>query len=88
MTTIGVIQLKGGTGRSTVASNLAGGLPGPVALIDCDIPQGTAASWAALRSDDSLHVETASDYRTLIDRVDALLNIGMINAPTCIIALH
>jgi chromosome partitioning protein len=49
--TVGIVQVKGGAGRSTVATTIAGELAkhGSVALIDCDQPQGTAASWAALR---------------------------------------
>jgi len=41
---IGVIQVKGGVGRSTIATNLAAILSaaGPTTLIDCDLPQGTA----------------------------------------------
>jgi chromosome partitioning protein len=50
--TIGIIQVKGGAGRSTVATNLAGELAkkGKTVLIDCDMPQGTSASWYALSS--------------------------------------
>jgi chromosome partitioning protein len=48
---VSVIQEKGGTGKSTIATNLVGiakkGLK--VALIDCDMPQGTSQSWAAMR---------------------------------------
>ncbi|MCB1997034.1 MAG: ParA family protein, partial [Rhodoferax sp.] len=46
---LGVIQVKGGAGRSTVATNLAGELAkiGRTVLIDCDMPQGTSASWYA-----------------------------------------
>jgi Mrp family chromosome partitioning ATPase len=49
--TIGVIQVKGGAGRSTVSTNLAGELSklGKTVLIDCDMPQGTSASWFAVR---------------------------------------
>jgi chromosome partitioning protein len=48
---IGVIQVKGGAGRSTVSTNLAGELSkqGKTVLIDCDMPQGTSASWYAVR---------------------------------------
>jgi chromosome partitioning protein len=44
---IAVGNLKGGTGKSTIAVNLACGLSertGSVALIDAD-PQGTATAW-------------------------------------------
>ena len=38
--TIGIIQVKGGAGRSTVSTNLAGELSkqGKTVLIDCDMP--------------------------------------------------
>jgi len=49
--TVGIIQTKGGTGRSTFATNLAAhfSLREPTTLIDCDMPQGTSSSWYALR---------------------------------------
>jgi cellulose biosynthesis protein BcsQ len=48
---IGVIQVKGGAGRSTVATNIAGELAkiGRTVLIDGDMPQGTSASWYAMQ---------------------------------------
>jgi len=72
---IGVIQVKGGAGRSTVSTNLAGELSkhGPTVLIDCDMPQGTAASWFAVRQqagkEGALSADTASTHRELIDKV-------------------
>ncbi|MBF0623419.1 MAG: ParA family protein [Magnetococcales bacterium] len=50
---IAVVQLKGGAGRSTVATNLAGELSkrGSVILVDADLPQGTAQSWFLLRQE-------------------------------------
>ena len=46
MKTIGIVQVKGGAGRSTVATTIAGELAkgATVALVDCDQPQGTSAS--------------------------------------------
>lgn len=49
MRVIGVVHSKGGTGKSTIAVNLARGLQlqgRQVAIIDTD-PQGTAANWRA-----------------------------------------
>lgn len=69
---VGVVQVKGGAGRSTVATTLAGELAklGTVALIDCDQPQGTAASWAALRQQDggksAVRGYTAATHRDLV----------------------
>ncbi|MEJ1342473.1 MAG: ParA family protein [Candidatus Sedimenticola sp. (ex Thyasira tokunagai)] len=72
---IGIVQVKGGAGRSTVATNLAATLSkkAHTALVDCDMPQGTAMSWYALRSaerpTDSLTLATARDHRELVDQV-------------------
>jgi chromosome partitioning protein len=72
---IGIAQLKGGTGRSTLACNLAGELAkiGTTVLIDCDVPQGTSSSWAALRADgvpnSSLQTETAASHRELVEKL-------------------
>ena len=70
---IGVIQLKGGAGRSTLATNLAGELSkiGKTVLVDCDMPQGTAASWYVVRQesgkrDGQLTIETAADHDELL----------------------
>jgi len=66
---VGVVQLKGGAGRSTIATNLAAALSqdAVVALIDCDLPQGTSAAWGTLRKEidflGTLSVDTAMDYQ-------------------------
>jgi len=73
---IGVIQVKGGVGRSTIATNLAAvlSLKKPTALIDCDLPQGTSASWYAVRKSEvppaNLTLALARDYRHLVRVVD------------------
>jgi len=70
--TVGVVQVKGGAGRSTIATTLAGELAktGTVVLIDCDQPQGTAASWAALRQGQpeksAVMAYTAATHRDLV----------------------
>lgn len=74
---IGIIQVKGGAGRSTIATNLAGMLSEKhkVALIDCDMPQGTSASWAAIRQasrPSNLTVATAADHQELVSIVKRL----------------
>ena len=75
---VGIIQVKGGVGRSTIATNLAAVLSekAPTALIDCDLPQGTSASWYAVRiSDappDNLTLATVHDYRELVARANDL----------------
>jgi len=73
---IGVIQVKGGAGRSTVSTNLAGELSklGKTILIDCDMPQGTSASWFAVRDQSgkagSLLADTATNHRELVAKVE------------------
>jgi chromosome partitioning protein len=73
--TVGVVQVKGGAGRSTVATTIAGELAklGTVALIDCDQPQGTATSWAVLRQalegKSAVAAYTAATHRNLVDVV-------------------
>jgi chromosome partitioning protein len=69
---VGVIQVKGGVGRSTIATNLSAvfSLEKPTALIDCDMPQGTSASWYAVRKSEvpptNLNLAIVRDYRELI----------------------
>jgi len=86
---IAVIQEKGGTGKSTIATNLAGmadkGLK--VALVDCDMPQGTSASWAAIRLQDkpiNLTARIAATYQALVEQVQELSanhDLVIIDAP-------
>jgi chromosome partitioning protein len=72
---IGLVQIKGGAGRSTVCTNLAGELSklSNVVLIDCDMPQGTSASWFAVRQQKGrqgkLQADTALTHKDLIDKV-------------------
>ena len=69
---LGIIQVKGGAGRSTVSTNLAGELSklGKTVLIDCDMPQGTAASWYAVRQvPGNLSADTAGTHKELIVKV-------------------
>ena len=74
--TIGIVQLKGGAGRSTLSTNLAGELSklGKTVLIDCDMPQGTAASWFAVREQagkaGDLLADTATNHRELVAKVE------------------
>jgi chromosome partitioning protein len=72
---VGVIQVKGGVGRSTIATNLAAAfsLMGHTTLVDCDLPQGTSSSWFALRQADfsanNLALATVRDHRELVKQV-------------------
>ena len=75
---IGVVQVKGGAGRSTIATNLAACLAkkATTVLIDCDVPQATSASWAALRQQrgklGNLQVATAADHKGLVSIIKRL----------------
>jgi chromosome partitioning protein len=75
---VGIIQVKGGVGRSTIATNLAAVFSEkvPTALIDCDLPQGTSASWYEVRKSEltptNLTLATVHDYRELITRAREL----------------
>jgi chromosome partitioning protein len=75
---VGIIQVKGGVGRSTIATNLAAVFSerDPTALMDCDLPQGTSASWYALRKAEvppaNLTLATAHDYRELVAKAKEL----------------
>jgi len=78
MKVISLVQQKGGAGRSTLATNIAGILSKAhdVTLIDCDVPQGTTASWYAIRREDNhpgnLNVLTADSYTSLVNQVHGL----------------
>jgi chromosome partitioning protein len=71
---IGIIQNKGGAGRSTIATNLAAyfSSQGLTTLIDCDLPQGTSSSWYALRQaaipSKSLFLAAARSHLELIQK--------------------
>ena len=75
---IGFVQVKGGAGRSTLATNAAAMLSRRhrTALIDCDLPQGTSASWYVTRKAANLAgdltLATAKDHRELVEQVKRL----------------
>jgi chromosome partitioning protein len=93
---IGVIQVKGGVGRSTIATNLAAifSTAGPTTLIDCDLPQGTSASWYATRqagtASGDLTLAVARDHGELVEKAAELNDSQryiIIDAPPRIAAL-
>lgn len=79
---IGIVQVKGGVGRSTLATNLAAALAqnSRVALIDADVPQGTSASWGKLREQagrlGEMTVACVADHRALVSKVRELVEIN------------
>lgn len=76
---IGIVQAKGGVGRSTIATNLAAiaSLSGTVCLIDCDLPQGTSSSWFAQRQQDlaspNLSLRRCDSHQRLIAQIKSLI---------------
>ena len=76
---IGFVQLKGGVGRSTLATNLAGTLAeaANVALIDCDAPQYTCSHWLQQRTDlyeidEKLDLYQPATYKALLKLLQKL----------------
>ena len=76
---IGFVQLKGGVGRSTLATNLAGTLAeaAKVALIDCDAPQYTCSHWLQQRNDlyeidEQLDLYQPATYKALLKLLQKL----------------
>lgn len=75
---IGIVQVKGGAGRSTLATNLAAALAheGSTTLLDGDVPQGTSSSWGALRNSGgrlgALSVAAATSHLDLAHKVQQL----------------
>ena len=71
---VGIIQTKGGAGRSTLATNLAAHFSfcDPTILIDCDLPQATSSSWYTLRQAElpskNLFLVTARNHLELLQR--------------------
>ena len=78
---IGFVQLKGGVGRSTIATNLAGTLAetARVALLDCDFPQYTCSHWLQTRKDlyeldDHLDLYQPSTFKALLKLTEQLVD--------------
>lgn len=76
---ISLVQLKGGVGRSTLATNIAGTLAesAKVALFDCDHPQFTCSHWLNQRItgyeiDEVLDLVQPNTYRTMASQLDRL----------------
>jgi chromosome partitioning protein len=85
---IGVVNAKGGSGKTTLATNLARAIQldgNDVALVDTD-PQKTAATWGQNQPDGYClsvrHVESADQAKSLQKRIESLLggaDIGVID---------
>jgi len=74
---IGIAQLKGGSGKTTVATTLAALLAeeGETVLIDCDPPQFSSDSWFAMRNQTGLvgrlSCETSESEEKLAGLIDS-----------------
>jgi chromosome partitioning protein len=82
---VAVTQLKGGSGKSTVATNLAAALVNRkkrVALIDADPPQSTATAWHTVRVNigraGSLTLTAVEEHRELVDKITELSGVDFI----------
>ena len=90
---IGIVQLKGGAGRSTIATTLAAELSkqGQTTLIDCDMPQGTAEAWFTVRDSQgkasSLDIHALTDNMDLFDLVESLDGYVVLDAPPRVAAV-
>lgn len=74
-TIIALAALKGGAGKTTLATNIASYFSSlcTVGLIDADLPQASSAVWAKLRGkDESLIVRTATNAKELIQTAKEL----------------
>lgn len=86
---IGVVQLKGGVGKTTLSINLAAALSGrrKVGILDADGQQGTATSWYAIREGlgkaESLKLATVSQADQISDALSSLsdCDIVVIDSP-------
>jgi len=95
MKIVGVVHGKGGTGKSTVAVNVARSiqLRGlDVAIIDCDA-QGTAQSWKASREDSEelpavFGIDKASALESDVQRLSGSFDISIIDGGAHLNKIH
>lgn len=83
MKSILILNPKGGSGKSTIATNLAAYLAisgQNVALADMD-PQGSSNDWLAVRPDDRASITQATDGNTNNIRVDKSTEVLVIDSP-------
>jgi chromosome partitioning protein len=95
MKVVGIIHGKGGTGKSTVAVNVARTLQLrglDVAIIDCDT-QGTAQSWRASRSDSEVlpavyGIDKASALERDTGRLSGSFDVAIIDGGAKLDKMH
>ena len=90
---IGIAQLKGGSGKTTVATSLSAALGasgGETLLIDCDPPQFSADSWFAMRKEagredwtdhTSITSSSEEELASLIDQHSSKFKYIVLDAP-------
>jgi len=80
MKTLAILSIKGGGGRSTLATNLA--CQAPSALIDMD-PQGTATKWASRRGKDTPGIVSATPatLSKILDAARPHVSLAVIDTP-------
>lgn len=82
-TVIAVCQLKGGAGRTTLATNLACGLG--ATLIDADAPQYSAQAWGYARAEAKPYtpplVVTAETHHDVLDLLESIEGYAVVDAP-------
>lgn len=85
---ISALQLKGGTGKSTITANLCGfflGLGKTVLTVDGDMPQGTLTAWAALAPSNENHshisVDNVDELIAVLKQAQGQFDIVLIDAP-------
>lgn len=79
-------HLKGGVGKSTLATNLAGYFAQNfrVGLIDADLPQGTSSHWAALRDDPNIDVigcESSAQVAAAAEQLNEYCDVIVMDLP-------
>jgi chromosome partitioning protein len=81
MRVVAVLNQKGGSGKTTIATNLASGLQRRghrVALVDAD-PQKTASEWAARGEDTPPTYEATKDLETNVPALDGSFDVVVID---------
>lgn len=81
-----VAHLKGGVGKSTLATTLAAYLAQNfrVGLLDADLPQATSSQWAAIRADANiitLGCESASRLAEVTEQLDVQCDVIVMDLP-------
>lgn len=81
-----VAHLKGGVGKSTLATTLVAYLAQNfrVGLLDADLPQATSSQWAAIRADANivtLGCESASHLAEVTEQLDAQCDVIVMDLP-------